>query len=82
MPGTLRARNRIAMYLPPSAPPPSPPPAGPREPAVLLTAAPGAAAGVAAQRGDGGRAVALAALAGERAVAVYDYEWSMQQVET
>ena len=82
MPGTLRARNRIAMYLPPSAPPTSPPPAGTRDPAVLLTAAPGAAAGVAAQRGDGGRAVALAALAGERAVAVYDYEWSMQQVET
>ena len=71
------------MYLPPSAPPPSPPPAGPRDPAVLLTAAPGAAAGVeVARRGDGGRAVALAALAGERAVAVYDYEWSMQQVET
>ena len=79
MPGTLRARNRIAMYLPPSAPPPSPPPAGPRDPAVLLTAAPGVEV---AQRGDGGRAVALAALAGERAVAVYDYEWSMQQVET
>ena len=71
------------MYLPPSAPPTSPPPTGPRDPAVLLTAAPGAAAGVeVAQRGDGGRAVALAALAGERAVAVYDYEWSMQQVET
>ena len=49
---------------------------------MLLTAAPGAGAGVVAQRGDGGRAVALAALAGERAVAVYDYEWSMQQVET
>ena len=49
---------------------------------MLLTAAPGAGAAAAAQRGDGGRAVALAALAGERAVAVYDYEWSMQQVAT
>ena len=79
-PGTLRARNRIAMYLPPSTPPMSPPSA-PRGTAVLLTAAAGAGAGAAAQR-DGGRAVALAALAGERAVAVYDYEWSMQQVTT
>jgi len=80
-PGKLRARNRIAMYLPPSAPPMPPPPSAPRGPAVLLTAAAGAGAGAgaASQRG-GGRAVALAALAGERAVAVYDYEWSMQQV--
>ena len=76
-PGTLRARNRIAMYLPPSPPPPMTPPSAPHGPAVLLTAAVDADAGAA--RSDG-RAVALAALAGERAVAVYDYEWSMQQV--
>ena len=78
-PGTLRARNRIAMYLPPSPPPPMTPPSAPRGPAVLLTAAVDADADVGAARSDG-RAVALAALAGERAVAVYDYEWSMQQV--
>lgn len=74
-PGAVRARNRIAMYVPPLTPPPSRSSAPPRREAILLADG-GGGGGRTASRRD----VQLAALAGDRAVAVYDYEWTMRQL--
>ena len=81
--GALRARNRIAMYLPPlaAAPPgsPAPPPPQAGGAKVLLTAFDAAEARPVARRVDE-RTAALTALAEDRAVAVYDYEWTLEPV--
>ena len=80
-PGAVRVRNRIAMYVQPLAtPPPSRSATPPRREAILLAGDGGGGGGGGGGRTASRRDVQLAALAGDRAVAVYDYEWTMRQV--